>query len=184
MDKLLEAIRDFADQAHGDQTRKYTPDRYIVHPVWVMETCRKYEDRFEVLAAALLHDVVEDTAVMNAEIVDFLQTLMPRPQALEIARLVLELTDVYIKKDYPQLNRKERKALEAERLGQVSADAQTIKYADIIDNCLDILIHEPEFGRKYQAEGQAILKLTTEGNPRLYKIALETVNAVPGNAGA
>lgn len=181
MDKILEAIREFADRAHGDQTRKYTPERYIVHPVRVMETCRKYEERFEVLAAALLHDVVEDTAVTNAEIVDFLQTLMPRSQALEIARLVLELTDVYIKKDYPQLNRKQRKEMEAERLGSVSADAQTIKYADIIDNCLDILLHEPEFGRKYQVECLAILKVATEGNALLYEIAKETVQAAPKN---
>lgn len=141
-----------------------------------METCRKYENRLEVLAAALLHDVVEDTATTNAEIVDFLQTLMPRPQALDIAKLVVELTDVYTKKDYPQLNRKQRKELEAERLRQVSAAAQTIKYADIIDNCFDLLLHDPEFAGKFKAEGRALLKLMTKGNALLYEIALATVN--------
>lgn len=180
MDTILEAIKEFADRAHGDQTRKYTPERYIVHPVRVMELCRKYEDRLEVLAAALLHDVVEDTPVTNAAIVDFLQTLMPRPQALEIGKLVVELTDIYTQKAYPHLNRKQRKELEAKRLGQASADAQTIKYADIIDNCLDIIIHDPGFGRKFQAEGKALLKLIPKGNPLLYKIAVETVKAAPG----
>lgn len=180
MDTILEAIKEFADQAHGDQTRKYTPERYIVHPVRVMEMCRKYDDRLEVLAAALLHDVVEDTPVTNAAIVDFLQTLMPRSQALAIGKLVVELTDIYTKKAYPHLNRKQRKELEAKRLGQASADAQTIKYADIIDNCLDILLHDPEFGKKFQVEGNALLKLIPNGNPHLYKIALETVKTAPG----
>lgn len=182
MDTILEAIKEFADQAHGDQTRKYTPERYIVHPVRVMEMCRKYENRLEVLAAALLHDVVEDTPVTNAAIVDFLQTLMPRSQALEIGKLVVELTDVYTKKAYPHLNRKQRKELEAKRLGQASADAQTIKYADIIDNCLDILVHDPEFGRKFQAEGRAILKLMTKGNLLLYEIAKATLKPAPKNS--
>lgn len=179
MDAILEAIKTFADQAHGDQTRKYTPDRYIVHPLRVMEMCRKYEDRPEILAAALLHDVVEDTPVSLGEIVDFLQTLLPRSRALQIAQLVDELTDVYTKKAYPQLNRKERKKREAERLEKVSADAQTIKYADIIDNCLDILRHDPEFGRKFREEARAILKLTTKGNPQLYELALEMVKPAP-----
>jgi len=122
-----------------------------------------------------LHDVVEDTAVSNAAIVDFLQTLMPRPKALDIAKLVVELTDVYTKKDYPQLNRRQRKELEAKRLGEVSPDAQTIKYADIIDNYLDLLIHDPEFAGKFQAEGRALLKLMTKGNALLYEIAKETI---------
>ncbi len=63
MDKVLEKVKEFADNAHGDQMRKYTPDRYIVHPIRVMEICREYDSRLPVLAAALLHDVLEDTKV-------------------------------------------------------------------------------------------------------------------------
>ena len=37
MNEILAAIRKFADEAHGEQKRKYTPERYIVHPVRVME---------------------------------------------------------------------------------------------------------------------------------------------------
>lgn len=57
MEEVLEQIRDFADKAHGEQMRKYTPERYIVHPVRVMKICREYTDDITVLAAALLHDV-------------------------------------------------------------------------------------------------------------------------------
>lgn len=177
MDKILESIKEFADKAHGNQMRKYAPDRYIVHPVRVMEMCKKYEDRIEILAAALLHDVVEDTPVTNVEIVEFLQTLLPVSKALEIAKLVEELTDIFTKSAFPHLNRKHRKALEAERLQKVSASAQTIKYADIIDNCTDILIHDPGFGKKFQLEAKAIIRLAIKGNADLYQIAKAAVQA-------
>jgi len=65
MDKVLEQVKDFADKAHGDQLRKYTPDRYIVHPMRVMLICQEYTDDSQILAAALLHDVLEDTPVNN-----------------------------------------------------------------------------------------------------------------------
>ena len=105
---------------------------------------------------------------------------MPRSQALATGKLVVELTDIYTSKAYPHLNRKQRKELEAKRLGMTSRDAQTIKYADIIDNCLDILVHDPEFGSKFQSEAKALLKLIPKGNPLLYKIALDTVKTAPG----
>ena len=73
MEDVLEKIKDFADRAHGDQKRKYTPDRYIVHPVRVMNICREYTNDISVLAAALLHDVLEDTATTKNEIKDFMK---------------------------------------------------------------------------------------------------------------
>ena len=32
MEDILLKVKDFADRAHGEQMRKYTPERYIVHP--------------------------------------------------------------------------------------------------------------------------------------------------------
>lgn len=176
MEDILEKIIAFADNAHGDQKRKYTPEKYIVHPVRVMETCRKYDNRIEVLAAALLHDVLEDTPVSRQQIVEFLHTLLPRTVVLKIATLVEELTDVFTKAAFPVLNRKARRSMEAERLQNVSADAQTIKYADIIDNSLDIQIHDPVFGRKYLKELKQILDLATRGNKDLLKVANDVVD--------
>jgi (p)ppGpp synthase/HD superfamily hydrolase len=60
-EKILQEIIQFADLAHGKQVRRYTSERYIVHPVRVMETCRQYTNDISVLAAAILHDVLEDT---------------------------------------------------------------------------------------------------------------------------
>jgi (p)ppGpp synthase/HD superfamily hydrolase len=175
MESVLEKIRDYADRAHGTQMRKYTPERYIVHPVRVMETCRQYDSKLSVLAAALLHDVLEDTPVGRNEMSDFLHTLMSHEDADKTLLLVEEMTDVYVKTDYPQWNRKTRKEKELERIIGTSPEAQTIKYADILDNSKEISSHDPGFARRYLSECLAILKKADKGNKDLYKIALETV---------
>lgn len=174
---ILEKITRFADQAHGEQMRKYTPERYIVHPVRVMEICRNYLNELPVLAAALLHDVLEDTDTSAEEILRFLSELMPENEAKRTLKLVLELTDIYTHSDFPQWNRDKRKSMETQRLSKVSADAQTIKYADITDNSLEIMNYDPDFGLRFLKEVKATLKAADRGNPELRKRAFEVVNA-------
>ncbi len=174
-DEILEKVRDFADRAHGDQMRKYTPERYIVHPVRVMKLCREYNQDVRVLSAALLHDVLEDTPVDREEMLGFLKGIMPSADALKVLGLVVELTDVYIKKDYPYLNRTKRKQLEAERIAKTSRDAQTIKYADMIDNCTEIIEHDPDFAVRFLSEYKNIIQRIPKGDPRLYERAVKTV---------
>jgi (p)ppGpp synthase/HD superfamily hydrolase len=175
MERVLDKIRDFADRAHGEQMRKYTPERYIVHPVRVMNALRAYTDKIEVLAAALLHDVLEDTSVTAAEILAFLELRLGTGAAAETLRLVTELTDVYVKSAYPKLNRYTRKRKEQERLATISPDAQTIKYADIIDNCLEIPAHDPGFAPRFLKECRDNLRVLTLGHPGLYQKALDAV---------
>lgn len=175
MEFILEKIRDYADTAHGTQMRKYTPERYIVHPIRVMETCRNYEADLPMLAAALLHDVLEDTPVTSDEMLTFLQIVMSPPDAKRTLELVIEMTDVYVKEDYPQWNRKTRKMHEQERIALTSPDAQTIKYADIIDNCREITKHDRNFAPRFLRECLANLKVADKGNPELYRQALEMV---------
>jgi (p)ppGpp synthase/HD superfamily hydrolase len=177
MNDLLNAIIVFADNAHGDQTRKYTPERYIVHPVRVMQLCQAYTNRLSILAAALLHDVLEDTATNEADILNFLLTLMPLAEASKTVQLVQELTDVYTRQQYPHWNRKKRRAMEAARLEKVSADAQTIKYADIIDNSKEIIPNDPDFAFRFLKECKAILLSARNGNAELRTIASELVNS-------
>lgn len=176
MEEILEKVQDFADRAHGDQMRKYTPERYIIHPVRVMKICQKYSGDLSVHAAALLHDVLEDTPVTREEIRQFLSGLMTEPQVAKTINLVIELTDVFIKKDYPKLNRRKRKALETDRLSKTSADAQTIKYADLIDNALDIIHHDPQFGRVFVYEAKTLLSAMRKGNDDLRQLAITTID--------
>jgi (p)ppGpp synthase/HD superfamily hydrolase len=167
MDDVLDKIRDFADHAHGEQTRKYTPDRYIVHPVRVMNTCREYTADIAILAAALLHDVLEDTPVSREEIKSFLTTLMDNGKASQTLSLVEDLTDQFTKENYPQLNRKNRKIKEAERLATIHPDAQTIKYADLMDNAKDIAIHDRHFAGVFLNEARKLIQKMDRGNKDL-----------------
>jgi (p)ppGpp synthase/HD superfamily hydrolase len=175
MDDILKKIIDFADQAHGDQMRKYTPERYIVHPVRVMELCRKYINDLPVLAAAILHDVLEDTPVTAKELHVFLETLMDETTASRTVKLVKELTDEFVKESYPQWNRRKRKAMEVERLLKTSSDSQTIKYADIYDNCVEIVNHDPHFAKVFLSECKNILGKLDKGELHLLRKAKDIV---------
>jgi (p)ppGpp synthase/HD superfamily hydrolase len=175
MEEILIKIRDYADNAHGNQMRKYTQERYIVHPVRVMETLRGYTGRLPLLATALLHDVLEDTPVKAPEMLGFLKGVMNDTEAEETLNLVIEMTDVFVKEAYPELNRKQRKQLERGRIALTSANAQTIKYADVIDNAIDITTHDHNFAPHYLKEVLAILKVADKGNAQLYAKAMQVV---------
>src|SRR5213080_4658139 len=103
---ILNEIIDFADRAHGNQIRRYTHERYIVHPVRVMKTCKEYTNDITILAAALLHDVLEDTPITKEELRAFLLKRMSEEDAKRTVQLVEELTDVYVKENYQTWNRK------------------------------------------------------------------------------
>ena len=51
----------FATEAHADQVRRYDGAPYIYHPIAVSEIVRTFGGSKEMIAAALLHDTVEDT---------------------------------------------------------------------------------------------------------------------------
>ncbi len=175
MEKILKEIRDFARKAHGDQVRKYRPERYINHPVRVMEICREYTSDTTILATALLHDVLEDTKTTKKDIKNFLIQLMEAGKTDQTLTMVQELTDQYTKKRYPLLNRYKRKAKEHERLEKISAGAQLVKYADIIDNTTDITRNDPEFAPQYISEAKDILRRLKKGNGSLRQHAISIV---------
>lgn len=171
----LQKIAAFADNAHAGQIRKYAQERYIAHPIRVMEKCRLYTNNASLLSAALLHDVLEDTDVSVTELKEFLLTLMNPAHAEQTLTLVKELTDVFVKSNYPKLNRRQRKNKELDRLEKTSPDSQTIKYADIIDNTKEIVEQDPDFAKVYLYECRAILRKLNKGNNLLYHEAIEAV---------
>lgn len=187
MKEVLERVKVFADEAHGEQMRKYTPERYIVHPVRVMELCANYTDSLPVLASALLHDVLEDTSVSEKELYLFLLTVMKEEEAKQTTELVVELTDIFTKSAYSRWNRKKRKANEAARIQKTSSDSQTVKYADIIDNCKEIVEHDPDFAGVFLLECRALLHVMMNGDPSLRSEAMAVVDQcllrVPGKSG-
>jgi (p)ppGpp synthase/HD superfamily hydrolase len=170
-DVLLNSVYMLAEEAHRGQVRKYRNEAYIQHPLRVMRTCRDLGANLEMLAAALLHDVVEDTDLTEVLLSERLGQIFAPAQALHISSLVKELTDVYVKADYPRLNRYQRKEKETERLAQISAQAQTIKYADILDNASDVATADPSFARVLLAEYDRLLVMMQKGDRTLKRRA-------------
>lgn len=175
MNEILEKVYQFAARAHGEQRRKYIDEPYINHPVRVMEICQVYNKSIPVSAAALLHDVIEDTPVTNQELKEFLDSIMDDQDALKTALLVKDLTDVYTHDSHPELNRRRRKTRELERLKKAHPDAQTIKYADIIDNSESISGAGDEFAPVYLNECRLIIENLKNGNSALRQRAIAAV---------
>lgn len=156
---ILDDAIAFATEAHGsiDQRRKYTGEPYIGHPLAVMENLRRYGITDDaVLAAAVLHDVVEDTPVTNDQV---------RARFGDrIADLVAEVTDVSRPQDG---NRAARKALDRAHIGRASVDGKNIKLADLIDNSKSIASHDKGFAKVYLAEKALLIEMLADGHPAL-----------------
>lgn len=172
----IEQVKLFAGRAHGTQQRKYSGEPYVFHLIRVAAICREFTNDLCIISAAYLHDVLEDTTVTRKEMLAFLETVMPVEMAARTTSLVVDLTDVYVRANYPDMNRKTRKQLEMERLAAVGADAQTIKYADLIDNATDIAGHDTDFSEVYLKEAMDLLGRMDKGHTILYERALNVVN--------
>ena len=174
MDKLKDIVL-LAKDLHGNQKRKYTGEPYVNHTVQVAKIVKNYGGDDVMVYAAVLHDVLEDTNTTKEELFNHLRQIIGSGKAIEVVKLVQELTDVFTKDEYPNINRKGRKEMEAMRLGSISPKAQTIKYADLLDNGQDIMKNDPKFGRVYLKEKEQILKHMNRGNQELYKKCLSSL---------
>lgn len=150
----------YAQAAHAavGQRRKYTGEPYIVHPAEVAKIVAGVPgSTAEMVAAAWLHDVVEDTGCTATDI--------HMAFGADIAVLVGWLTDVSKPEDG---NRAVRKAMDRAHSAAAPAAAQTVKLADLISNSRSIMQHDPEFARTYLAEKRMLLEVMTQGDAGLY----------------
>ena len=150
----------FATKAHEGQTRKYTGEPYVNHPIAVARLVKKVSDDKRMEAAALLHDVVEDTDVTIEEIIEEFGVF--------IGSLVADLTDVSKPEDG---NRGIRKDIDFNHTEKASASAKTIKLADLIDNTSSIVEADEGFARIYMTEKRRLLTVLEEGNIALLSMA-------------
>ena len=159
MSDIVERARHFAVQAHKriDHTRKYTNQSYDLHLQAVAEGVASVTDDSAMIAAAWLHDVVEDTPATFED--------LSREFGRDIARLVLELTDISKPGDG---NRAMRKAIDRAHIAAASDRAKTIKLADLIDNCRDICRHDARFAKVYLGEMRGLLAVLQTGDAGLY----------------
>ncbi len=162
MSDLVECAREFATTAHQriGQQRKYSKQPYHVHLEAVARLVATISDDQEMIAAAWLHDTVEDTPATLDDIEENF--------GASVAELVEELTDVSKPSDG---NRVQRKAMDRLHSAQASTRSKTVKLADLIDNCKDITKHDERFARVYLVEMGALLEVLTEADQTLFSEA-------------
>lgn len=168
MSNLANDAYEFAAYQHGKrgQLRKYTDEPYIVHPqevaciISMVPGCTE-----EMIAAAFLHDVVEDTDVHSFEIHDKF--------GREVGELVDWLTDISRPQDG---NRAKRKELDRLHIAQAPTSAKNIKLADLISNTRSIVENDPKFAVVYLQEKRLLLSVLSDANPGLVKTANATLS--------
>jgi GTP pyrophosphokinase len=151
IDIIEEDVRqalDYATKAHAGQTRS-GGEPYIGHPVRVAQTIEKYKKSHNIdalIAAAYLHDTIEDTDTTHEALQDLFGGL--------VASLVLELTS-----DLEQIKKVGKKEYLAKKMAHdMSSYGLVIKLADRLDNVQDIATAKSqEWRQRYKAETEHIL---------------------------
>lgn len=159
---LINQARAFAENAHDDidHLRKYSGDPYTVHLEAVATLVKDVSGTPEMIAAAWLHDAVEDTLAT----IESIEAEFGR----EVAALVSDLTDV---SNLDDGNRMTRKAIDLTHIANASPAAKTVKLADLIDNARSIVVHDPGFAKVYMREMRTLLEVLKEGDDGLYEKA-------------
>ncbi len=158
---LVERARAYATGAHAavGQRHKHEQFPYATHLRSVAELVGRAGGTPRMIAAAWLHDVVENTACtledLRTEFGD------------EVACYVDWLTDSSKDGDA------EAKAKEHARLAGAPVEAKAIKLADLIDNCSTVLRYKPDIADNYLADKQQVARLVADGNRSLYEHAME-----------
>lgn len=156
---LVDKARASAKKYHGaaGQVRKYSGEPYTLHLQAVAELVGQVSGTPEMVSAAWLHDVVEDT---SATIEDVTASF-----GCDVAVMVAELTDISTLSDG---NRATRKALDRDHIANASKGAKTIKLADLIDNARSIIDDDPRFAVIFIQEMEALLDVLVDGDNQLY----------------
>jgi (p)ppGpp synthase/HD superfamily hydrolase len=171
MKHTIQQVKEFAINAHEsiNQRRKYSNEPYYKHCERVVQILSKVTDDEDILAAAWMHDILEDVAPKNP---DYSEKKIHALFGDKICDMVLALTDASL----DQGNRATRKALDRKKLGEDSADIKTIKLADILDNFNDIAQHDPGFAKVFAQEIKLLLPCLIKGDKRLFDGLAKALN--------
>lgn len=164
---IIYAAFEFASYAHRNQVRKYTGEPYINHCLDVAAIVTPYAPSAfvdEMIAAATLHDTVEDCEVP----LRLIYTIFGD----NVGDLVRDLTDVSKPSDG---NRETRKKIDLEHTRNASVHAKTIKLADLISNTSTIVQYDPDFARVYLREKERLLEVLSDGHPDLFQRACDSL---------
>jgi myo-inositol-1(or 4)-monophosphatase len=148
---LLDRAIIFAVRAHAGTERRGKGFPYIVHPMEAVEIVATMTPDQELLAAAALHDVVEDTEISASEIE---KEFGPR-----VAALVAAESDVVIE-DVPEEDSWHfRKTCAIKRLSSASREAKMVALGDKLSNMRAI-------ARDYAVKGDAFWDIFHVKDPK------------------
>ena len=140
---LVERAFQFSDSAHRGQFRK-SGEPYITHPLAVASILSQWRLDAQGLAAALLHDVMEDTAITKSEI------------ETSFGKLVADMVDGLSKLDQIEFNSREDAQAESFRkmLLAMAQDVRVIliKLADRLHNMRTLDAMAPPHRRRIAHE--------------------------------
>ena len=149
--ELLDRAIIFAVRAHAGTERRGKGFPYIVHPMEAMEIVATMTPDQELLAAAALHDTVEDTDVtvdqIRAEFGD------------RIADLVAAESDAFVEGVSDEDSWHTRKQAAIERLARAPHDAKMVALGDKLSNMRAI-------ARDYAVQGDALWNLFHAKDPK------------------
>ena len=141
---LLDRAIIFAVQAHHDTERRGKGFPYIVHPMEAVEIVSTITSDQELLAAAALHDTIEDTDVTVDDI--------RREFGDRVAELVHSESDRFIEGVSEEDSWHDRKQAAIDRLAAASHDAKIVALGDKLSNMRAIW-------RDFQTKGDELWKI-------------------------
>ena len=148
---LLDRAILFAVKAHAGTERRGKGFPYIVHPMEAMEIVATITPDQELLAAAALHDVVEDTEISADEI--------RREFGDRIADLVVAESDVFVEGLSEEDSWHARKKAAIDRLAKAPHDAKIVAMGDKLSNMRAI-------ARDYAVKGDDLWKIFHAKDPK------------------
>lgn len=168
-EKLFEWVK----HRHEGQLIRRTSEPYLNHITAVAGLAAIIPLGYEI---GLCHDLLEETGVTKLQLQNQLRSVgYDDQEALFISGCVSELTDVFTKKSFPDLDKKTRKKREAARLTGISSAAQTVKYADVLYNIQWVLKYDLKHAKKYLQKKKSLVLKMSSGNQVLHKRLINTI---------
>lgn len=140
LDKAIE----FAVKAHANSERRGKGFPYVIHPLEAMSIVASMTPDQELLAAAALHDTVEDTGVTVAD--------LRREFGDRVAALVEAESDVFVEGLSDEASWHDRKKAAIDRLAAAPYEAKMVAMGDKLSNMRAIW-------RDYQEKGDELWKI-------------------------
>lgn len=141
----------FAVKAHSGTERRGKGFPYVIHPMEAMSIVATITPDPELLAAAALHDTVEDT--------DITLDVLRAEFGERVAKLVADESDVFTEGKSEEETWHQRKKAAIDRLARAPHDAKIVALGDKLSNMRAI-------ARDYAAQGDALWNIFHAKDPK------------------